>query len=152
MDCLFCKIAAKEIPSSIIYEDDHTLAFLEIHPRSPGHTLVIPKVHAPTLVDLPDAEVGPLFAAVKKVAGLLKKAPLGSAPVGAAANGAGAAPDGITIGMNQGRASGQEVDHLHVHLMPRWHGDGGDAIQSVVNNPPQESREEILKRILNGGK
>jgi histidine triad (HIT) family protein len=140
MDCLFCKIAAKEISSSIIYEDDHTLAFLEIHPRSPGHTMVIPKVHAPTLVDLPDAEVGPLFAAVKKVAALLKRAPLD-------AN--GQAPDGITIGMNQGRASGQEVDHLHVHLMPRWHNDGGSAIQSVVNNPPQESREEILKQILN---
>ena len=144
-DCLFCKIAAKEIPSSIIYEDDRAFAFLEIHPRSPGHTMVIPKVHAPTLVDLPEAEVGPLFTAVKKVAALLKKAPLGSAP---AASDTGAKPEGITIGMNQGRASGQEVDHLHVHLMPRWHNDGGSAIQSVVNNPPKESLEEMRKSIL----
>ncbi len=100
---------------------------------------MIPKVHAPTLVDLPDVEVGPLFTAVKKVAQLLKKAPLGNE---------GTAPEGITIGMNQGRASGQEVDHLHVHLMPRWHGDGGSAIQSVVNNQPKESMEEVLERIV----
>jgi histidine triad (HIT) family protein len=55
--------------------------------------------------------------------------------------------DGLTIGINQGRASGQEVDHLHVHLMPRWHGDGGSAIQSVVNNKPKESLEEIRRKI-----
>ena len=76
MDCLFCKIVAKEIPSLVVYEDDHALAFLELHPRSPGHTMVIPKVHAPTIADLPDAEVGPLFIAVKKVAELLKNAAL----------------------------------------------------------------------------
>lgn len=132
-DCLFCKIIAGSIPAQTIYEDDHTLAFLDVRPRSPGHTMVIPKVHAPTLATLPEAEVAPLFLAVKKMAELLN---------------AKLAPDGITIGMNQGRASGQEVDHLHVHLMPRWHGDGGSSIQSVVNNPLKESVEEIRKKIL----
>lgn len=131
--CLFCKIVSKKIPAAVIYEDDHTLAFLDIMPRSPGHTMVIPKVHAPRLVELPDVEVGPLFMAVKHVAELLS---------------AKLAPDGVTIGMNQGRASGQEVDHLHVHLMPRWHGDGGSSVQSVVDNRPKESVEEILKKIL----
>lgn len=132
-DCLFCKIVAKKIPAAIVYEDDHVLAFLDIMPRTTGHTMVIPKVHAPNILELPDAEVGPLFGAVKHVAGMLSKA---------------LKPDGITIGMNQGRASGQEVDHLHVHLMPRWHGDGGGSIQSVVNNKPKESVEEIRKKIL----
>ena len=132
-ECLFCKIAVKEIPAQVIYEDDHTLAFLDIMPRTKGHTIVIPKHHAPNILELPDAEVTPLFAAVKKVAEMLSRK---------------LAADGITIGINQGRASGQEVDHLHVHLMPRWHGDGGSAVQSVVNHKPKETLEEMRKKII----
>ncbi len=132
-DCLFCKIAAKTIPAKIVYEDEHAIAFLDITPRAPGHTMVIPKYHAPTLIGLPDGEISPLFSAVKKIAALLMVA---------------LHPDGITIGVNQGRASGQEIDHLHVHLMPRWHGDGGGAVQSLVHNMPQESLEAIQKKIL----
>ena len=132
-DCLFCKIVAKQIPSYMVYEDDHAFAFLDIMPRTTGHTMVIPKVHAPNILELPDAEVGPLFAAVKNVAGMLSRTLL---------------CDGITIGANQGRASGQEVDHLHVHLMPRWHGDGGGPVQSLVNRKPKETLEEIRKKIV----
>jgi histidine triad (HIT) family protein len=131
--CLFCKIVGKKISAHTIYEDEHTLAFLDIMPRTPGHTMVIPKVHVPNILELPDEEIGPLFLAVKRVAEMLSKK---------------LKPDGITIGMNQGRASGQEIDHLHVHLMPRWHGDGGSSIQSVINNKPKESVEEIKKKIL----
>lgn len=131
-NCLFCKIAAGGIPAQAVYEDAHALAFLDIAPRAPGHTVVIPKVHAPTLAELPDVEVAPLFAAVKKVAALLSRE---------------LRCDGITIGINQGRASGQVVDHLHVHLVPRWHNDGGGAVQSVVDNKPEETLEEILKKI-----
>jgi histidine triad (HIT) family protein len=116
-DCLFCKIAAKEIPAKVMYEDEHAIAFLDIHPRAEGHTVVIPKVHAATLIDLPAEEIAPLFTAVKQVDALLVKQ---------------FTPDGMTIGVNQGRASGQEVDHLHVHLIPRWHNDHGGSIQSVV--------------------
>ena len=135
-DCLFCKITAKKVPAAAIYEDANTFAFLDIHPRAPGHTMVIPKHHAATLTALPDVEVGPLFAAVKKVADLLANA---------------LKPDGITIGVNQGRASGQEVDHLHVHLMPRWHGDGGSSVQAAVHNVPKESVDEIRERIVHAG-
>ncbi len=130
--CLFCKIVAGTLAAQIIYEDDHSIAFLDVRPRSPGHTVVIPRVHAPTLADLPELEVGPLFLTVKKMAELLKKK---------------LAPDGITIGANQGRASGQEVDHLHVHLMPRWHNDGGHSIQSVVDNKVAEPLEAILRKL-----
>jgi histidine triad (HIT) family protein len=132
-DCLFCKIAEKKIPAKIVYEDDRTLAFLDIKPSAPGHTMVIPKYHASTLAALPDKEIAPLFLAVKKVAELLV---------------AGLHPDGITIGVNQGRASGQEIDHLHVHLVPRSHGDGGGSVQSVVHQASRESLEEIQKKIL----
>jgi histidine triad (HIT) family protein len=133
-DCLFCKIAAKTIPAKIVYEDDHAVAFLDIMPRAPGHTMVITKYHAPTLGELPDSEIAPLFGAVKKMAVTLT---------------ATLHPDGMTIGINQGRASGQEVDHLHVHLMPRWHGDGGGAVQSLVHNAPKGSLDEMQKKILN---
>ena len=132
-DCLFCKIAAKTIPAKIVYENDCVIAFLDVAPRAEGHTMVISKYHAPTLIALPDDEIAPLFGAVKEVAELLM---------------AGLCPDGITIGLNQGRASGQEVDHLHIHLMPRWDGDGGSSVQSVVNHPPKASLEEVQKKIL----
>ncbi len=132
MDCIFCKIVAKQIPAAVVYEDDRAMAFLDIKPRSPGHTMIIPKIHAPNFLELPEAEVGPLFSAVKRVADLLVKK---------------LQCDGITVGVNQGRASGQEVDHLHVHLMPRWTGDGGSAVQAAVNNPPKESIEEIQQRL-----
>ena len=133
MNCLFCKIVNKEIAAQIIYENDHAVAFLDVHPRSPGHTLVIPKEHAATIRDLSDPEVALLFIAVKHVNQMLANR---------------LAPNGITIGINQGRASGQEVDHVHVHLMPRWENDGGGSIQSVINNPPKESVEEIRNKIL----
>ena len=132
-DCLFCKIAGKTIPAKIVYEDDHAMAFLDIAPRTEGHVMVIPKYHAPTLAVLPDDEVAPLFAAVKKTAELLMT---------------GLRSDGITIGINQGRASGQEVDHLHVHLMPRSHGEGGGSVQSIIHNPPKISIEEVQKKIV----
>lgn len=132
-DCLFCKIAAKKIPAQVVYEDEHTLAFFDIAPSAPGHTMVIPKVHAPNFLELPDAEIAPLFAAVKKVAELV----VGKLHA-----------DGATVGINQGRASGQFVDHLHVHIIPRWKGDGGSAVQSVVRNVPKETPEVILKKIL----
>lgn len=131
--CLFCKIAAKKIPAGVVYEDAHAIAFLDIMPRTTGHVMVIPKYHAATLAGLPDEEVGPLFVAVKTVAAILSRK---------------LNADGMTIGINQGRVSGQEVEHLHVHLMPRWQGDGGGSVQSVVNNPPKEDAEEILKKIV----
>jgi len=129
-DCIFCKIGTKEVPAKVVYEDEHTFAVLDIHPRAPGHSMVIPKVHAPNILELPEEEITPLFAAVKKVMKLLKNS---------------LNPDGFTIGINQGKASGQEVDHLHVHVMPRWVSDKGGSIQSAVNNPSDV--EEIWEKL-----
>lgn len=134
-DCLFCKIAAKEIPvSASLYEDEKVFAFLDLRPRAPGHTLVIPKYHARNILELPEEEITPLFVGVKKVGAMLV---------------AGLGAHGITIGVNQGRAAGQEVDHLHVHLLPRFENDGGSSIQGVVQNEPKESLAEIAKKIIN---
>lgn len=132
-DCLFCKIVAKQVPANVVYEDESSIAFLDITPRTTGHTVVIPKEHAPSVIELSEDKMGELFLAVKRVDELLLRT---------------LTPDGVTIGINQGSASGQEIKHLHVHLMPRWHGDEGGAIQSVVRNTPRESVEEVRKKIV----
>ncbi len=131
--CLFCRIAAKTISSKIVYEDEYVVAFLDVAPRVPGHTVVVSKYHTSTLLDLPDEEVTRLFCAVKTVDVLLSKK---------------LNVDGMTIGINQGAASGQEVGHLHIHLLPRWDGDNGGSVQSIVHNPAKESIEELFKTIL----
>ena len=133
MDCLFCKIANKEIPANIIEENDDAIAILDIEPKAPGHTMVLPKVHAETILDLPKEKIAPVFEVVQKVTGKLKKALL---------------PDGFTLGINHGKNAGQAIDHLHIHIIPRYKGDNGGNIHSIVENPPKESIDEIKKKIL----
>ncbi|RJP45748.1 HIT family protein [Candidatus Parcubacteria bacterium] len=130
--CLFCRIAEKKLVAWVVHEDDHSLAFLDIQPRAPGHTMVIPRRHAATLFDLSPEEIGPLFSAVQKVARRV------SGALGA---------EGLTMGINHGRVSGQVVDHLHIHILPRFGSDRGGSIQSVVNNPREGSLEEMAKKI-----
>ncbi len=109
MDCLFCKIVAGEIPSRRVYEDDVAIAFLDIGPWHPGHTLVIPKRHLADLAGAPDAltEIAP---AIDATAALLRDR-LGC--------------DGMNLLSNQGAVSGQEVLHFHVHLIPRYARNAG---------------------------
>jgi len=135
-DCLFCKIANKKLDSEVVYENDVATATLDIHPIAPGHTMILSKVHAQNISELPDNALEGVFAAVKKTTTLLKSA---------------LNPDGFTIGINHGSVSGQTIDHLHIHIVPRWEHDGGGSIHSVVKNPPKESVEEIAKKIRNQG-
>ncbi|MDP2629649.1 MAG: HIT family protein [Candidatus Harrisonbacteria bacterium] len=132
MATIFDKIISKEIAAEIVYEDEKVLAFLDVHPHAPGHTLVIPKQAASTLIELDQEYVGPLFEAVKAVMAALQKA---------------LKPDGFTVGMNQGQSAGQAIAHLHVHIMPRYEGDGGKNLHSVVNNPPNQALEAIAEKI-----
>lgn len=104
-DCLFCKIISGEIPSYKVFEDDHAFAFLDIHPIERGHTLVLPKVHAETLFNLPPEELAGMMPAVQRVATLLKKK---------------INCDGMTICQNNGVCAGQTIGHVHFHLIPRW--------------------------------
>ena len=133
MECLFCRLALKTIPSEVIHEDADTLAFLDIHPKAPGHTVVIPKIHSENLIKLPEDRVGPLFQSVRVVSAMINQT---------------LKPDGFTIGINQGKVSGQVVDHLHVHIIPRFLNDGGSSIHSVVNNAPKVSLKEIAQKII----
>ena len=107
-DCVFCAIAAGEIPCFKVFEDDFALAYLDINPFSEGHTLVIPKAHTTGLLDTPEETLAALLARVKKVAAHIKTA-LGC--------------DGFHILQNNGAAAGQTVGHIHFHIVPRRNGD-----------------------------
>lgn len=108
-DCLFCKIVSKEIPAAIVYENHKTMAFLDIAPVNPGHVLVVPKAHYADFASTPADQLGDIVAVAQKIA--------------KAAMTALAAP-GFNIGVNNGRAAGQAIDHMHLHVMPRHENDG----------------------------
>ncbi len=134
MDCIFCKIAKKEIDAHIVFEDALVVAFLDIHPLSLGHTVLVPKTHAENIIELPSELVSPVFSGVRGVASMIKTS---------------LHPDGFTIGINHGKWAGQDMDHLHIHIIPRWKYDKGKSIHSVVQNPPTESLTETKNRIIN---
>ena len=105
-DCLFCRISSKDAAAEIVHESPGAVAFLDAHPAARGHVLVIPRTHAPTLLELGDAAIGELFRTVKIVQGKML---------------ASLQPRGFNVGWNHGRAAGQFVFHLHVHIIPRYH-------------------------------
>ncbi|HMS36711.1 MAG TPA: HIT family protein [Arachnia sp.] len=131
MDCLFCAIVAGEIPSRKVYEDDAAFAFLDIAPWQEGHTLVVPKRH--TVDALADdealAEVSPAVARV----GRLLKERLGA--------------DACTVVSNAGAASGQEVFHTHVHVLPRWADNPGVA---NMRTRVTADLDDVWRRIAEG--
>lgn len=108
-NCIFCKIIRGELPSSKVYEDEKTLAFLDIHPVNPGHTLVIPKEHAANVFEATPEVWGVVQESVRKVAHAVEK---------------GLSADGVNINNNNREHAGQVVDHIHIHVIPRFKGDG----------------------------
>ncbi|MBD3318306.1 HIT domain-containing protein [Candidatus Woesearchaeota archaeon] len=109
MDCLFCKIAKKEMPSEVLYEDDDIFCFLDIRPINKGHALIIPKQHHENLFDTPDDLLSKLIITAKK----LGKVILNTVQA-----------DGLNLGMNNKPAAGQVIFHTHLHVMPRFEDDG----------------------------
>jgi histidine triad (HIT) family protein len=109
MACIFCKIVFGEMPSYKIYEDESTLAFLDIAPVNPGHVLVIPKKHFSNLEEIPEEEFSKLAVAVKKVAVAVTEATEAT---------------GHNVNINNGETAGQVIFHLHFHIIPRRDGDG----------------------------
>lgn len=108
-NCIFCKIANGIIPSATVYEDDDFRAILDIAPAHKGHVIILPKKHAANLFEIDEETAGKLLPVAKKVAGAVKKV---------------TGCDGINILQNNGEAAGQTVFHLHVHVVPRFDGDG----------------------------
>lgn len=129
VDCLFCAIATGRIPSAELYQDDRVFAFLDINPLAPGHTLVVPKAHAERLESAAPADAAAVLAAAQRLL-----------PVLAAETGA---PD-ATVAFNNGPAAGQEVKHLHLHLVPRSPGDGAGPIHHLFKAGPRKPSSEEL--------
>ena len=128
-NCIFCKIIGRKAPSTIVYEDERSLAFLDHYPINPAHTLVVPKKHYPTMLEMPPSEVGQLFVIVAKVARGVGKA---------------SKADGISIGQSNGVAASQDVFHMHVHVIPRFRGDSPDGLAFPERKRmTQEQREKL---------
>ncbi len=108
-NCIFCKIITGELPRFTIFEDQDTLAFLDIQPNNPGHTLVVPKKHSQNLYDIDDHSLAATIRTAQKVARAIKVA------MGA---------DGINLAMNNESAAGQIIFHPHFHVIPRFKEDG----------------------------
>lgn len=108
-NCIFCKIAAGQIPCQKIYEDEHILSFMDINPVSKGHTLVIPKAHYELAHQCPPEIMASLAKQFPKIAGAVYEA---------------SGAEGYNLLCNNGTAAGQEVQHLHFHIIPRFSDDG----------------------------
>ena len=126
MDCIFCKIAEKEIPTKIITETENSVAFLDAFPLSRGHTLVIPKRHYKKIQDMADIDNIDLFNTVHKVISKVDKL-----------------TDATLLAIHNGKNSGQEIPHVHVHLIPRQSSDQAGPVHSMFKDRPKLSDEEL---------
>jgi diadenosine tetraphosphate (Ap4A) HIT family hydrolase len=107
--CPFCDIAEGRLPSSQLYADDLVLAFMDIRPVNSGHLLVVPRSHAPRLADLPERAGAAMFTTAQRLAGALRAADVRC--------------DAVNFFLADGTAAGQEVDHVHLHVLPRFADD-----------------------------
>jgi histidine triad (HIT) family protein len=108
-DCVFCRLRDGQIPSTRVYEDERTIAFMDINPLNDGHALVIPRVHAATIFEVDEADLGAAIATAKRVANAIRQA---------------LRPAGLNLLQANGAAAFQSVSHFHFHLIPRFTGDG----------------------------
>ena len=125
MDCIFCKIISKEIPAKILYEDEDTIAFLDAFPVAKGHTLVIPKQHYAKIQDLPSEINEKLFNTVHK---LIPKVD--------------SLQGSTLVAIHNGKDSGQEIPHVHVHLIPRSKNDSAGPVHSMFKDKIELSDSE----------
>ena len=128
--CIFCRIVRGEVPSHKVYEDESTLAFLDIYPSAPGHTLIIPKAHVARVEDLSPEDAEALFRTLHGLVGPIQEAMESPAS---------------SVGINNGPDSGQEVSHVHIHVIPRFRGDRGGIIQGLVRSTERPSGETLLE-------
>lgn len=130
-DCAFCRIVEGQIPATVVREDEHTLAFMDIGQVNPGHTLVALKAHAENIYALDDEQAAAIGRASARVACAIREA---------------FATKGLSVYQANGTLAGQTVFHYHVHLLPRHDGDGMQ-LTWPVKNPPREKLEEYAQRI-----
>ena len=131
MDCIFCAIAERRAPAEMIFEDEQTMAFMDINPANPGHTLVIPKQHMRDIYELDEEMTTAVMRTAVRVAKAIEAA---------------LQPDGLNLLQSNGQAGGQAVFHFHMHVIPRWYGDGLHLARPPVRRERQ-AVEEVAARI-----
>ena len=125
-DCVFCRIIAKQIPATVVHEDEHTLAFMDIGQVNPGHVLVAARAHVEQVYGLDDVQAAAVFRSVARLARAIRDA---------------FSPQGMSLYQANGKAAGQTVFHFHIHLVPRYENDGM-ALAWPVKNPAREQLEQ----------
>lgn len=136
-NCIFCKIVARIIPSRTLAENEKAMALLDAFPLAVGHTLVIPKSHYAKLQDMPKEDAMAMFELAWKI--------IAAAETGSQVNAS-------TIAIHNGREAGQEIPHVHIHIVPRKNGDGAGPIHSMFKNRPKPSPQEmdsLASKIIN---
>lgn len=129
--CIFCRIVARQIPATTVYEDADTLAFMDLGQVNPGHVLVATKAHAQNVFELDDAQAAAVFRSTARVARAVRDA---------------FEPQGVTLFQANGKAALQSVFHFHMHVLPRWENDGM-SLGWPAKNPPREQLEEYAGKI-----
>ena len=125
MDCVFCKIRDGLIPSVKVFEDERIFAIMDINPLNEGHLLVIPKAHAATIYDIAEDDLARSAVVAKRIALAAQRA---------------LRPDGLNLVQANGAAAFQSVPHFHLHLIPRWNGDGKGFDWKLVKGNPERIR------------
>ena len=133
--CIFCEILAGQAPGSFVYRDDLCSAFMDIHQPTPGKLLVVPNAHATYLADLLPATGGRMFQVAQRLAAALRQS--------------GLRCEGINLFLSDGSAAGQDVFHVHLHVMPRFEGDGVKLRfgQALAVYPSREQLDQLAAQI-----
>ena len=130
-DCIFCEILSGKLQSSIVYQDDRCTALMDIQPVNPGHVLVIPNSHVTYLADLAEVTSAQLFLVARRTAAALRNS--------------GIRCEGVNLFLADGEAAGQEVFHVHLHVFPRYKGDGfGFKFPPGYSNKPERSELDAI--------
>jgi histidine triad (HIT) family protein len=128
INCVFCKIASGDIPARVVMQSDRAIALLDAFPLAAGHTLVIPKSHYAKVQDMTEQDATAVFEITWKIAGAVES---------------GSQVSASTIAIHNGSEAGQEIPHVHVHIVPRKSGDGAGSIHSMFKNRPKLSPQEM---------
>jgi histidine triad (HIT) family protein len=134
--CIFCAIIEGQAPAEVLFEDKETLAFMDINPANPGHALVIPKRHIRDIYGMDEEMAAAVMRAAVRVAKAIKRA---------------LQPDGMNLVQSNERAGGQDVFHFHIHVIPRWYGDGLRLARPPEvrrTMPIQEAAARISREVL----
>jgi len=132
MDCMFCQIVARTAEASIVHDDDRLLAFCDLNPVNPGHVLIVPKAHGVGLADLDASDGSQMFVLAQRLASAVRNS--------------GLRCDGVNLFLADGEAAGQEVFHVHLHVIPRYAGDRF-RLDSGQRRAARSDLDEVAERV-----